>query len=131
MASITELFTREENNKTYKLLIGEQFIEYLGTDSDAFIKTKREVQKAVIRGDIKADEAEYKMVASVIVGWSFDEPCTDENKAELLKNSPSLAEAIDRAASERANFIKRASKGSKATPKSGSGSQGQPQKAQK
>jgi hypothetical protein len=131
MASIKDLYTRESNNETYKLLIGDDYIEYLGTDSDVFIKAKREAQRAVIKGEIKAEDMEHKLVSAVIVGWSYDEPCTDENKIELLKNSPSLAEAIDRAASERANFIKRASQGSKRTQKNGSGSRSPQPKAQK
>jgi hypothetical protein len=40
-----------------------------------------------------------------VVGWSYDEPVTPENVQELLANAPSLADAIDRAASKRADFV--------------------------
>lgn len=123
MASITELFTREDCNKVERLTIkGDNWLEYLGTDSDAFRKAKREMQALVVADELKTDDVEPFLLASLITDWSFDEECNDENKRALLANSPSLAEAIDRAASKRANFTKRLQANSTATPKTGSGS---------
>jgi hypothetical protein len=116
MASIKDLYTRDENNTPVRMTVGSQWIDVLGTDSDKFQKVKRKLNIDVIGGKIKPNEVEAHLIAALIVGWSFDEECNDANKLELLRNSPSLAEAIDRAASKRANFVGKLSAGSATTP---------------
>lgn len=123
MASIKQLYTRSDNNKVERIKIGSgEWIEYLGTDSDAFREAKREMQKKIISGELDAADSEAFLLSSLITDWSFDEECNDENKRELLRESPGLAESLDRAASQRANFIKRLSQNSTNTQKRGSGS---------
>lgn len=131
MASIKDLYTRADNNKVERATIGEDWIEYLGTDSDQFRAAKRKIQQDAFAGKIHADNVEAELVASLITAWSFDEPCTDENKIELMRNSPSLCEQIDRMASARANFTKPRKSGSTDTLKSGSGSDDQLTQKQK
>lgn len=122
MASIKELFTREECNKTQRVTIGSEWIDCLGTDSDAFRKAKLEANRLVVAGDLALDDFEPFLIASLIVDWSFDEECNNDNKVALLREAPSLCEAIDRQASKRANFTKRLSPNSTNTQKAGSGS---------
>lgn len=131
MASIKDLYTRDECNTPTRMTIGAEWLDILGTDSDEFQKSKRQVNIDVISGKLKADDVESALVSALVVAWSFDEPCDTKNKIELLKNSPSLAEAIDRAASKRADFVGKLLKGSKPTQKRSSGSSGQPQKGEK
>jgi len=116
IASLKDLYTRDENNTPVRMTVGSQWIDVLGTDSDTFQKVKRKLNIDVIGGKIKPDEVEAHLIAALIVAWSFDEECNDTNKRELLSNSPSLAEAIDRAASKRANFVGKLSAGSATTP---------------
>jgi len=107
MASITDLYTRDDCNKPERVHIGEQWLEYLGTDSDEFTKAKRQIQLDAISGKVKNDEISETLVAALITSWSFDEECTPKNKIDLLKNSPSLCEQIDKLASARADFVKK------------------------
>ena len=106
MASITDLYTREESNKPQRAKIGDEWIEYLGADSDKYIEAERQVQIDAYSGKIDTKEVTVRLVAALITAWSYDEPCNEENKLELLKNSPSLCKQIDRLASKRANFTK-------------------------
>ena len=123
MASIKQLFTRADSNKVERIKVGgDEWLDYLGTDSDAFREAKREMQKLTMAGEIEGEDVEPFLLSSLIVDWSFDEECNDENKRELLRESPALAEALDRAASRRANFTKRLSATSTTTPKNGTGS---------
>lgn len=107
MASITDLYTREECNDAKRVHIGGQWLEYLGTDSDAFTTAKRQIQLDSISGKVKNDEISETLVAALITSWSFDEECNTKNKIELLKNSPSLCEQIDKLASARSDFVKK------------------------
>lgn len=123
MASIEQLFTREQNNQSERMALGKsgEWLEVLGTDSDLFQKAKRQVNLDVVGGKLKPEQVEVTLVAALITAWSFDEPCTDDNKIKLLANSPSLKDAIDRAASKRADFLGKLPAGSKATQKKNSG----------
>jgi hypothetical protein len=105
MASIKDLYTRDENNTPVRMTIGDQWIEILGSDSDAFRAMRRQVNLDVIAGKLKPNEVEHTLIASVVVGWSYPEPITQETLKELFFNSPSLADAIDRASSKRADFV--------------------------
>lgn len=128
---ISELFTREECNKPQSLKIGSESMEILGTDSDAFRKAKLEAQRKVASGELEMADFEPWLVAHLIVSWTYEDDCSFDNKFSLCKNTPSLCEAIDRAASKRANFIKPQSGGSVSGQKGSSGSTSRRQKARK
>ena len=125
MASIKDLFTRDENNVPVRVSVGDEWVEYLGTDSDVFRAEKRKAQQEAFSGSLKVDDMEYRLVAALITGWSFDEPCETANKVELLKNTPSLCEQLDRMATARANFTKPRSSGFTPMQDDGSGSAAQ------
>jgi hypothetical protein len=46
-------------------------------------------------------EAELKLIASLIVGWSFSTPFTEENVLELLRNAPAVYNLVDETAGKR------------------------------
>jgi hypothetical protein len=131
MASIKDLYTREDCNTPQRMTIGDQWIEVLGTDSDAFQAMRRQVNLDVIAGKLKPTDVERTLIASLVVGWSYDEPVTPENVQELLANAPSLADAIDRAASKRADFVGKQLLASLNTQGENSGQSSQPPKKAK
>ena len=120
MASIKDLYTREESNKPTDVKIGRESVSILGTDADVFRKAKIEGQRKIAEKSLSVDDFEAWLVAHLIVSWTFDEECTAETKFELLKNSPSLCEAIDRAASKRSDFLGKLRNQSSPTPKGSS-----------
>ena len=123
-----EFYTRETSNKGNKLPLytpdGEKSKHWFivrGTDSDAFkiaeLTAKRKlVEIAQIKDDEERSAALLKsqttVIASLISEWSFDKPCTEENKIEFLRNAPQVAEAINRYAGNRSNFFKKRSQDS-------------------
>lgn len=121
MASISDLFTLDACNTPEKMHIGGEYIEILGTDSDAFQKARRQVDLDVMSGTLDAERATERLIAALIVGWSYKEECNDANKLLLVKNTPSLANRIDIEASKRANFIARQQAALKNTQKPSSG----------
>lgn len=119
---IQELFTREKSNIPLTVSVGNETIDILGTDSDAFRKAKTEAARKQMSGELDVDDYIPWLVAHLIVDWSFEDECNFENKLELLKNTPSLCDEIDRMASRRSNFTKPQLGGSSSGAKKGSGS---------
>lgn len=93
-------------------LSGES-LQVLGFDSDQFADAISEKRKENIRilalpQEEQAEEmegAEIRMIASLVVGWSFEETLTQEAICELIVESPAIRLQIDKFASDRANFI--------------------------
>lgn len=63
-------------------------------------------------------EATNRLLASLVAGWSFDEPCTPEAVAAFLAKAPQIAEQINRVAADAKGFFgsepRKPSRGSKA-----------------
>ena len=131
MASIKDLYTRDECNTPIQMTVGSETIDLLGVDSDAFIKAKTDASRKILAGELSADDAGNYLIASLIAAWSFDEECNIDNKMALVKNSPSLANRIDIEASKRANFTQRLKAASSSTQKTTSISKSQRPKIQK
>ncbi|HZX51482.1 MAG TPA: phage tail assembly chaperone [Pseudomonas sp.] len=85
-----------------------------GTESDAFRKARFEGSR-VIR-DLPEKMGEWERakamdgvildnLVSLVAGWSFDEPFTDEAVREFLSSAPQVANAVDTAAADRARFF--------------------------
>ena len=119
---IEQLFTRERSNKPERVEIGSEWIEVLGTDSDAFRKAKLEAQRKVVTKELSIDNYVAWLCAHLIVGWSFEDECSFDNAFELMKESPSLCEQVDKIASKRSNFMPPESKSLQRGAKSDSGS---------
>ena len=130
MASIKDLYTRDECNTPQRVNIGKaDWIEILGTDSDEFTKAKRQINLDVISKKVSADDITPHLVASLVTAWSFDEECTHANKVDLFKNSPSLCEQVDKAASSRSDFTKKLQAKQSSSPAATSGSKSRSSKA--
>lgn len=90
-----------------------EWILVLGPDCDAFIAASDQLNRenAAVGGLEGADresaaiEALLKFRATLILGWSFDEPCDDSAKRALLKNAPRIAMKIDTAAGDITRFF--------------------------
>lgn len=67
-----------------------QYVEIVSVESDSFkeidLRLKREIAMGV-NYDQQTLDATIK--SALIVGWSFDEPCNEENKVLLFKTWPS------------------------------------------
>lgn len=97
----------------------EEFLIVGGADSKAFrnhmARANRDKLKIVKRTKSKeADPAETtrltadidrELVASLIVGWSFAEPCDKVNVCKFLADAPQVQAQVDSFAGNRANFF--------------------------
>lgn len=98
-------------------------IRIRSTDSDAFRAAEAAGREHMI--DVMANkeqlakfdhEAErLKLVASLVISWTFDRPCTPENVIAFLREAPQIADSIDRVSANRRNFFKGSSPSSSAT----------------
>lgn len=109
-------------------------IRVRGVDSDEFRRVDSESRRALIRyladKDEKArDTQEFltfsednrlKLQAALVVDWSFEEPCDEANKLELLREAPYIAKQVDEFAGKRSNFISSSQEPSEPTASSSS-----------
>jgi hypothetical protein len=122
------------------------WIRILGRDSDAFraasdASLRRVREKAPeLSGDKKSlarqleamwEDEERKLISSLVVEWSFDEPCTHEAVNEFLREAPQIADRINEVAGKRALFLAHALKNSPPTPDTNSGSSAESKEANK
>jgi len=63
------------------------------------------------------EEKTIELLSILIVGWSFEDECNEENKKLLLSQNPALADTINDLATEDELFIKGESKNSNGSPK--------------
>lgn len=117
-----EFFTRETANEGKKVPLylpngekSEHWLHLLGTDSDQFRLTEARSKRNVIEfaqiesvseREIAVEDAKRVLVASLISDWSFDQECNEDNKVELLKNAPQIANVINLYCADRKNFFK-------------------------
>jgi hypothetical protein len=129
MASFKQLTTRALHNEGAVLnVVGPdgkatgETIRVRGVDSDEFRRVDSASRRDMIRflsekGDADkardsdefnkfTEEGRLKLQAALIVDWSFEEPCTEDNKLELLREAPYIAKQVDEFAGKRSNFIK-------------------------
>lgn len=127
--------TRERANAGIKLplytpegVLTSHWLLVRGRDSDEYQIAHRKAQRGLadLLGKSEAEalavtrERELDLFVSLIAGWSFDEPFTDENVRNFLTEAPQIREKVDELASRRDFFFKLQSKLSTDTPKSGS-----------
>ncbi len=94
-------------------------IRIRGIDSDAFKLAKADSARRLMelmanREKAKIDEVDHdqeqrKLLSTLVIGWTFNEPCTPENVVKLLREAPQLAEQIDRIAGRRHHFFPKGS----------------------
>lgn len=93
-----------------------------GRDAEPFRRAEFEAQRKIQRmGERGAtfeaiDGARLDMLAALIIGWSLDDELTPDNVRRLLRVAPQIADALDRAAADRALFFRSSSGSSTSTP---------------
>lgn len=119
-------FTRQRANEGARLDLTlpdgtptEDFIMIRGVDSDAYRDALQAMNKRVLelskdpnvrdkaRG-VFADETD-KLVGSLIISWSFEDPVNDETIAKLFKEAPQIRNSIDALATKRSLFFRKTS----------------------
>jgi hypothetical protein len=131
-------FTRGKANEGLQLPLytpsgrkSEHWVRILGVDSDAFRAANAESQRDAFRIAQMEDKSERalaileskrRLVASLVVAWSFDKPCTVDAVAEFFTQAPQIMDAIDLAASKRALFFANRSSGLQDSPSTSSAS---------
>lgn len=129
-----EFFTRDKANEGVKIPLfhpdgsaTDHWLIVLGIDSDLFrqaeAQSNRRLITAIKDGELdvkKLAEVELKerrsMVASLIVKWSFDKPCTPEEVEKFLEQAPQIQDQVDRLSTKRALFFGKSSNPSTPTP---------------
>lgn len=119
-------FTRQRANEGVELPLDlpdgtptRHRIRIRGVDSDQFRAANAEsrrrlVELAVNREKATIDPADHeterlRLLASLVVSWTFEVECTSENVITLLREAPQLAEQIDRIAAKRSLFFRNGS----------------------
>lgn len=117
--SITNLFTRPRANEGIELPVttpdGQPVganITIRGTDSDAFriARAERSRESARILSlpenerALATREADIVLLSSLVLDWTFEEPCTPETVVNALRDAPALYDMIDSSAANRALF---------------------------
>lgn len=76
------------------------------------IEEKDEVKRKAIVKDLQ-----LRMTASLVAGWSFSQPCTEENVVAFLHDAPQIRLLVNGVADDAQRFFNRPSAGSSASPK--------------
>lgn len=147
MIGMEAFYTRQKANEGIKLPLHlpsgeptEHWLHIRGVDSDEFRLAEAESRRDALRvasiedprERAKAiDQAKIDLLAHLVIGWSFDKECTLEAVKEFLREAPQIADAIDRAASQRALFFGVKSSSSQDSPKPSSDSTNDQKEASK
>lgn len=92
----------------------EHWLRILGVDSDAFRvadSTHRRDALRIVQIQDKVERAQAiedskrRLIASLVVDWSFEAPCTADEVEKFLREAPQIMDAIDTAAGRRALFL--------------------------
>lgn len=117
--SITSLFTLEASNvgvtRPVKDPNGNTVcnITFLGVDSDVFrkarvVRNRKIAELKDLREEDRLEALEQldrELIASIVTGWDFAEPCTKENVLELFKQAPDVFEQVNVEANKRSLFF--------------------------
>ena len=130
--SMDAFFTRSAANEGIEVPLylpdgtrTEHFLRIRGTDSDAFRQAEAEGRRKLLEAAAEKDQHKLSAVAvantelllcSLIIGWSFEQECNEENKKKLLREAPQIGDAIDKMASRRTLFFKKGSPDSAPSP---------------
>jgi hypothetical protein len=132
MGSKSQFATRQKANTGVKMFLIDPFtgketkdwVLLLGRDSDvcraADLEKKRNIQRAMsevdmtdkikreaVLAEIDAREPDEvrDQIATLVIGWSFDEPFSREAVLDFLVESPQVADAIDAFTASRVRFF--------------------------
>ena len=106
--------TRENANEGIELPLllpdgtkTEHWLRIRGVDADGFRKaearSKRKMleiaaEKDLDKRDAEVEDTRLAMLAALVIGWSFDNPCTEAEIKRLFREAPQIAEQVDRTA---------------------------------
>lgn len=130
--SMEAFFTRSAANEGIEVPLylpdgtrSDHWLRIRGTDSDAFRQAEAEGRRKLLEAAAEKDQQKLAAVAvantelllcSLIIGWSFEQECNEENKKKLLREAPQIGDAIDKMASRRMLFFKKGSPDSAPSP---------------
>lgn len=141
MSSFKDYFTRPAHNTAIRITIaapdgsgGEAWLDMVGAESDRFraarelsehelLASLAKIENVDDRKKFIADQKQasrLKMLASLVVAWSFDEECTPENVILLLTEAPFIADEIDRKSASTKDFLAKKLTNSPNTPEQSS-----------
>lgn len=116
-----EFFTRSRANQGVKIPLvhpdgtpSKHWIQVRNTDSDAFRGHVDTFNTDTLQNGADLSEEEIKkereemllvILASLIADWSFEIEQTDENKIELLREAPQIANQIDKLSTDKKRFF--------------------------
>lgn len=131
-------FTRAVANEGIQLplytpdgLKSEHWLRVRGIDSDEFRAAEADAKRDAFRiasledaheRSVKIAESKLRLISALVMGWSFDQPCTPEAVVSFFREAPQVADAVDTAASRRALFFAARSSSSESTPSMSSAS---------
>jgi len=117
-----EFFTRQNAEEGVKFPLytpdgkqTEHWIRIRGVDSELFQVAKYQRDREAIEisriEDVSEQakrnlQARTKLLASLVIGWSFEQEATLPNVVNFLTEAPQIADAINIAAGERSRFFK-------------------------
>lgn len=123
-----EFYTRQRANEGNKLPLyypdgteSEHYFIVRGIDSDhfrraEFLSKRRAIEFAQIEDPVQRADAirdeEYKCIAALVVSWSFEKECTEENVIAFLKEAPQIADSINKYSARRSLFFAKKSESS-------------------
>lgn len=135
---MSSFFTREKANTGMEFPLwlpdgtkSEEFLRIRGMDSDEFREAEQESQRGMALAATLKDpkelsrvynECKLKMIASLVISWSFPQECNLENKMEFLREAPQIADSINKVGSDRKLFFANGSSASSDTLKESSDS---------
>lgn len=139
-AGMADFFTRQKATEGIKLPLAlpdgsetDHWLRIRGIDSDEFRRTDAkarreamelaELAEAASKDEAKLAELEKqiqdlqrKVVASLVIEWSFPEPCTEANVVKFLREAPQIQTEIDRLSARRKLFFGAGSASSTPSP---------------
>lgn len=129
MSGKKDFFTRDKANEGVKLPLKtpdgkatDHWLQVRSIYSDEFKRKERSLRQdnpaigaaaKAIKDDKerekflaeKWEESELALIATLVAGWSFDEPCTPEAVVEFLREAPQIARAVNDVSTSRALFF--------------------------
>ena len=119
----SDFYTRDNANSGIRMpllnldgTLSSDYLTIAGIDSDGFVSANAEAMRsALVIAEIECDETKdkllraekIKLVASLVIGWSFDEDATQEAAQQFFTDAPQIMEQVNSKAAQRNAFIKK------------------------
>ena len=116
-----EFFTRQAANEGVKLPLQHpdgtpsgHWLQVRGIDSDSFRRAETKGKQRVMEllsvkddhlREEEIEKAEVECIASLVAGWSFPQPLTQEEVVLFLTEAPQIREQVNSFAARRAAFF--------------------------